>query len=134
MSIATVANSIVDTVKTAAVAVFSGIKNAVLWSGRTVSSGFNNYLVPAVKAVWDRILPLLQTIGGFIKTAAVTTVNALRTGFGLGGTLVAAGATLFFHGSTQNDWSTRITEQVAGVILIAGGVGLAVAFKAARVA
>lgn len=134
MSISTVANTIVDTVKNAAGTVLGGLKTAAQWSGRVVTSAFRDYLVPAVQAIWSRLLPLLQTIGSGIKVGATTTFQFLRTGHGLGGALALAGAGLFAHGYTQADRKTMIAEQVSGVALLTLGVAIFVAFRAAQVA
>jgi hypothetical protein len=134
MSISTVANTIVDTVKNAAGTVLGGLKTAAKWSGRVVSSAFNDYLVPAVQAIWNRLLPVLQTIGRGIQVGATTTFQFLRTGHGLGGALAVVGAGLFAHGYAQADRKTMIAEQVSGVALVALGVAIFVAFRAAQVA
>lgn len=134
MSISTVAHSVLDTVKSAAGTVLGGIKGAAQWSGRVVTSAFRDYLVPAIQAIWSRLLPLLQAAGRYIKIGATTAVQFLRTGYGLGGSLIVVGAGLVAHSYTQNDKKTQITEQLSGIALIALGVGVAVAFKAAQVA
>jgi ABC-type nitrate/sulfonate/bicarbonate transport system permease component len=134
MSISTVANSIVDTVKGAAGTILGGIKTAAQWSGRVVTSAFRDYLVPAVQAVWSRLLPLIQATGRYIKIGVTSTVQFLRTGFGLGGGLAVIGLGLVLHGYEQKDRKTQIAEQLSGIALIALGVGVAVAFKAAQVA
>jgi len=134
MSISTVANTIVDTVKNAAGSVLGGLKTAAQWSGRVVTSAFKNYLVPAVQAIWSKLLPVLQAMGRGIKMGATTTFQFLRTGHGLGGALAVVGAGLFAHGYSQKDRNTMIAEQVSGVALIMLGVAIFVSFKAAQVA
>lgn len=134
MSISTVANSIVDTIKSAAGTTLGVVKGAAQWTGRVITSGIKDYLVPAVQAIWSRLLPLLQSTAHYIKVGATTTVQFLRTGHGLGGALVATGLGLVAHGYHQNDRKVMIAEQLTGIALIALGVGIFVSFKTAQVA
>lgn len=64
MSLETVKNFVF----TSATKVYDGISTGVKWSGRSVKSGWNNYLVPTVTRAWNFVSPLIVTAFNFMKT------------------------------------------------------------------
>lgn len=66
MNIQTIAEGIAN----GATAVLETSKDIVLWSGRTIQSGFVNYLVPAVKAIWASAGTALLCTARFLQSSA----------------------------------------------------------------
>jgi hypothetical protein len=92
----------------------SAIKNAAIWSGRKISAGFNNYIIPAVKSAWE------GTKIGFERMFAF-----FRTGYGLGTLagatsigLIIASHSDFFSGE-ENRWF-RFGLIAAGILSAVG--------------
>ena len=48
--------------------VYNATKVATLWLGRNIQLGFNNYVVPLLKAVWASTLPYLVSLKNLIVT------------------------------------------------------------------
>ena len=123
-------SGIKDSVVSAVSAGITATGNFVSWCGYKVSSGFNNYLVPAIQAVWSKIAP-----------AAQKSVNFMRTGYGFGAGLATIGvaglvATWWPKTGAQacsNVDSKKIAFTVASVTAIVGAAAVSYFIGGARV-
>lgn len=93
-----------------------GGKVALNFCGRVLSSGYHDYLVPAVKATWKVSLTGLQAIFAF-----------LRTGFGMGSLCISLGCIFLaiankvsLHGKV----ASYILQALAVVCFIGGGAAM----------
>lgn len=69
-----------DFITTNAVKGYTGFKQFIVWSGRSIQSGWNNHLVPKVSRAWLFVLPFLQSIGAFLQTGfGFATIGASAT-------------------------------------------------------
>lgn len=104
--------SIKTTIVKAAVTTGQAVKSAAVWLGRTIKSGFNNYLIPAIKKIWSYIAPLLRAVFSF-----------LRTGFGLGA-VVALGGLILHEVAERNFTGEEGTAARRVINFIAAGLSL----------
>lgn len=64
MSILAIKNGIVSGVTNT----FEAVKGFVAWGGRSIQSGYSNYLIPAIKSVWTGFINGLKATGNFLRT------------------------------------------------------------------
>jgi hypothetical protein len=103
-------------VKTNAIRVSDGVVAGVVWVGRTIKGGWNNYLVPAVMGVWNFTRPLVANSFNFMKTGY---------GFGIIGlgfaTVLELAADQYFPGDDNR--SVRYSVHfIAAAIFVGVGV------------
>jgi hypothetical protein len=58
---------IVDTATAYTSLALCAVRDAAVWGGRKIQSGYVNYLVPAVKYLWSNALSLIKTMVQSIK-------------------------------------------------------------------
>jgi hypothetical protein len=122
MNISAIKDSIVSGAKSTGKA----IGGAAVWCGHKISSGFNNYLVPAVSKAWDLMKTGASHAWDGIKYAGRHTAAFLRTGNGVGTVAIAAGIGLMaaqFHPAFRDDDKLlhRVAFLALGAFCIAGG-------------
>lgn len=101
MNIQQIKNGIV----TGATVAYQAVKGAVLWSGYKIQAGFNNYIVPTIKALWALALAGFTKIGQFLKTTT-------GISFGSAIALLIAGGTLLKL-SQSEDYDDRPGAKLA---------------------
>lgn len=128
-------SGIKDSVVSAVSAGFTATGNFVSWCGHKVSSGFNNYLVPAVQALWAKIAPAAQKSANFMRTG--WGVSSVLAGLGVAGIVATwwpkSGAELTIKNADGNVDYVKVGKTVASVVFVTAAVGVAAYFRGARV-
>lgn len=111
MDIGEVMDGIVSTFSEAA----EGIKDATLWAGRMIESGFDK-LVEIIKLCWDKSLPFLKD--AFLQAAKfLKSTPGLAVLAGLAG--LAGFGLLLGAEFTDKKWEA-VAMRITGVVCIAG--------------
>lgn len=120
MDINTITNGVVNAATTAV----QFVASTVLWAGRTVQSGFTNYIIPAVTATWNGFIAFATTAGGFLKENIQA--GNIPVAIGL---FIGAGVSFAIARNVDKDGATSNVFKFAGIAAALAGVA-AVAFKA----
>lgn len=104
-----------------------GFKDGVVWCGRMVKTLFTDYIIPAIRKIWPRIVAACKYLWNFIKTAP---------GLGALGCLLGVGAGLSILAIANKDsMKNRKVTRVALILLAslvfiagAGALGAGIAF------
>lgn len=97
------------------VSAFEAGKEAVLWTGRMISKGYN-YVHPTIAAIWSKVLIGLEAAFGFLKTG----FGLATLGFALGGVLLLISDLK----SLRDHYAKYVLQALAVVCFISGFTAL----------
>lgn len=97
---------------------YRAVKSSVTWGGHRIQVGFNHYLAPTIKSLWNSSQPGLIKIAEFLKTNSGMAFAAAVSLLLVGNQLIR----LSQSDEYQEDLLTRTSLTLAGLTAVAGAV------------
>jgi len=104
-------------------AVGNGVKEGALWCGKTIQRITSDYIVPAMKVVWNTFVAAMQKVWEFLQTPLGWATAGLVGCASLGTSLLAAAESENLAGSHHSVTRIMLRTFAASSFVAAGLIG-----------